>query len=963
MIRTIPFLTPSGVAHAQPAAPILSYTGSLNTPTLHANGKIAFTSDRDGNREIYVMNPDGSNQIRTTNNTLLDDHPTWSPDGTKMAFVCQKPSGAFALCIMNPDGTNKVEVTPLNNYRTWFANFSTESWSMSWSPDGNRIAFQDNSDILVVNADGSNRRQVTDSSDYDGEPSWSPDGSRILFSSARVRAYPSLYTVKPDGTDLQAFPGFVEGTWEIAPDWSPLGDKVLFVSDYSDNIPISVISTENADGTNRQLFEGSARDFTEYRSRNKPSWSPDGSKIIFDMWEYGTGDMEIYVKNIDGSGFVQLTNTSGWNRHPSWQPLLSAACPNPIDCVPSWSQTGSLNTPRSGNTVTVLPNGKVLVAGGGASRQYFDSAELYDPATGTWSYTGSLNTSRAGHSATLLQNGKVLVVGGYTANLDNNISINTAELYDPVTGVWSYTGSLNILRNADTATLLKNGKVLIAGGADSGQYVSNVAELYDPATGTWSLTGRLNTRRGGHTATLLQNGNVLVAGGQNDADFSEYITELYDPTTGTWSVTGRLNAARGGHTATLLPNGKVLIAGACNEGIYCGSRNSSSELYNPATGTWSVTGELNTPRFYHAATLLPDGQVLIAGGKQINFFSGTEVFLNSAEIYDPASGNWTTTASLNASRSSHGATLLQNGKVMVVGGWDATNNGPLRSAELYGSGSSPAINPIDDPQFFVRQHYRDFLSREPDAPGLAHWADEITACDDPSRRQPGESLALCIERKRTNTSAAFFLSPEFQYTGYFVYRLYKGSLIQNGAGRFPTFQEFVADVSHVAQGIVQNNQLSASIIEANKKKFAEDFIKRAEFRNLYNSLSNFDYVERLFQTTGINVSAQEKQALVAGLNNQTETRASVLLKVVDGAVVIAEGNQQFTTTYGKEFYDKEFNAAFVLMEYFGYLRRDPDAAGYKNWLDKLNIYGNYIDAEMVKSFIVSPEYRSRFGQP
>ena len=111
------------------------------------------------------------------------------------------------------------------------------------------------------------------------------------------------------------------------------------------------------------------------------------------------------------------------------------------------------------------------------------------------------------------------------------------------------------------------------------------------------------------------------------------------------------------------------------------------------------------------------------------------------------------------------------------------------------------------------------------------------------------------------------------------------------------------------------------------------------------------------------MSAPDKQALVTGLNNQTETRASVLQKVVDGVVVMGEGNQQFTTPYGKAFYDKEFNAAFVLMEYFGYLRRDPDPAGYQNWLDKLNTYGNYIDAEMVKSFIVSPEYRARFGQP
>ena len=294
---------------------------------------------------------------------------------------------------------------------------------------------------------------------------------------------------------------------------------------------------------------------------------------------------------------------------------------------------------------------------------------------------------------------------------------------------------------------------------------------------------------------------------------------------------------------------------------------------------------------------------------------------------------------------------------------DASGSGPytVRIQDVTIAPVSP--NPIDRPDFFVRQHYLDFLNREPDAAGLGFWTSNITKCADPALRPAVQTEAECTDKQRETTSAAFFLSPEFQYTGYFVYRLYKGSLIQNGAGRFPAYQEFLHDVRQVASGIILNNQLSAAAIEANKKQFAEEFTQRAEFRTIYDPLSNFDYVERLFQTTGVTVSAQEKQALVTGLNNQTETRATVLQKVVDGAVVIAEGNQQFTTAYGRAFYEKEFNAAFVLMEYFGYLRRDPDPAGYQNWLDKLNTYGNYIDAEMVKSFILSPEYRARFGQP
>ena len=332
--------------------------------------------------------------------------------------------------------------------------------------------------------------------------------------------------------------------------------------------------------------------------------------------------------------------------------LTSSGLASAQAAAPSWSYTGSLDCARSGSA-TLLLNGNVLVAGGCNDSSGRDTGELYNPATGMWSLTGSLNTHRSGHTATLLQNGKVLVAGGLTAN---NNGINTAELYDPATGVWSFTGSLNKKRVGHTATLLQNGKVLVVGGYNSDDYASKSAELYDPNTGEWNLTGTLvaidvfGPGRGFHTATLLQSGKVLVAGGQDPGDFSVFTTELYDPTTGTWSVSGRLNENRSIHTATLLPNGQVLIAGACNAGIFCGSGASSAELYNPATEIWSVTGSMNTPRFFHTATLLPNGRVLIAGGEQVNFFTGTEVVLNSAEIYDPASGNWSTTANLNGPR-------------------------------------------------------------------------------------------------------------------------------------------------------------------------------------------------------------------------------------------------------------------------------------------------------------------------
>ncbi|HVQ38369.1 MAG TPA: DUF4214 domain-containing protein, partial [Pyrinomonadaceae bacterium] len=283
---------------------------------------------------------------------------------------------------------------------------------------------------------------------------------------------------------------------------------------------------------------------------------------------------------------------------------------------------------------------------------------------------------------------------------------------------------------------------------------------------------------------------------------------------------------------------------------------------------------------------------------------------------------------------------------------------PIRKQTFIISTIPPLANPMDDQRQFVRQQYLDFLNREPDQAGWDFWTDNITKCSDPARRPAGQTEAQCIDRQRETTSAAFFLSPEFQYTGYYVYRFYKGSL-----DRQPKFSEFTPDAQFVAAGIIVNNQLSAARIEANKSAFANLFVGRPDFLAIYGALTNQQYVDKLFQTTTINASPADRAALVDSLNGGTETRATVLKKVVDGTVVISEGNQQFTTTYGQAFYNLEFNPAFVQMEYFGYLRRDPDAAGYAFWLGKLNQYGNYLDAEMVKAFITSPEYRSRFGQP
>ena len=281
------------------------------------------------------------------------------------------------------------------------------------------------------------------------------------------------------------------------------------------------------------------------------------------------------------------------------------------------------------------------------------------------------------------------------------------------------------------------------------------------------------------------------------------------------------------------------------------------------------------------------------------------------------------------------------------------------------SSTPPPPNVIDGAHEFVRWQYKDFLRREPDLPGWAHWEGEITQCSNPSFRLPGETEAKCVDRKRDNTSAAFFLSPEFSNCGYFVLRVYRGSL-----GRMPRFgggngpaDEFTRDAALVGLDIVQNDELVPSKMNENKQTFVNAFVSRPEFRAIYENLTNTQYVDKLFQTTGVTPSASDRSALINGLNAATETRASVLFKVVDGTTTIEAGHLVFNTSYGKAFYDSQFNPAFVQMEYFGYLQRDPDPDGFAFWLGKLNLFGDWRNAEMVRAFIVSPEYRSRFGQP
>ncbi len=340
--------------------------------------------------------------------------------------------------------------------------------------------------------------------------------------------------------------------------------------------------------------------------------------------------------------------------------------------------SGSMSIAREQHVAVRLNNGKVLVAGGYDNR-YLNSMELYSPADGSFTATTSLSATRAGAGVVLLRGGVVLIVGGY-----NGTYLQTAETFDPTSESVKYTGNMIETRYRPTVTLVKNGGVLVSGGFN-GQFLKSV-EVYDPPSAKFSSIGVMIAAREGHTATFLNDNNVLFTGGCNNSESDRVVcdnyldaAEIWDSSGNIFKLTaGKMIAARYGHTATMLPDGKVLIVGGKN----ASSVLSSAEIYDPATGKFTLAAEMGTPRYGHTATLLPDGRVLIAGGQD------STSALSSAEIY--SQGAFAPVAlPMSAARYQHTATALADGKILLAGG----ENSPLLNFDVNFQSTSDDISP------------------------------------------------------------------------------------------------------------------------------------------------------------------------------------------------------------------------------------------------------------------------------
>ena len=380
----------------------------------------------------------------------------------------------------------------------------------------------------------------------------------------------------------------------------------------------------------------------------------------------------------NASGIATFTNLSVDHGQTNYTIAATAgnafSISNPFN-IEGFCETGSMAVGRHNHSVITLGNGKVLVAGGAVNPDnsgVLASAELFDPASHTFSIVGSMNVARADFTMTLLPNGKVLVTGGF-----NDISLtNTAELFDPTTNTFSLTGAMTIRRAEHTATLLPNGKVLIAGGNSNGLVTVASAEIFDPATNTFTASAQaMSTVRQTHHADVLPNGQVLINGGFDGNGNPLASSELYDPLADTFTLTGNMNTARGNHASTLLYTGKLLVAGGLATINGTLARTTSAELYDPASGTWNVTGSMVMARGHYFTTTLSDGTI---------FIPGTAVLPggNNADIYDPSTGTFRLSANFTAVQTGAHEGILPDGTVLLASGVDI-NIAAVPNSEIF----------------------------------------------------------------------------------------------------------------------------------------------------------------------------------------------------------------------------------------------------------------------------------------
>jgi Tol biopolymer transport system component len=635
---------------------------------------------------------------------------------------------------------------------------------------------------------------------------------------------------------------------------------------------------------------------------DQPKWSPDSSKIAFISDR--DGNFEIYTMNADGGAQTRITNNLAADGFPAWSP----------DGTKLAFVRGDLRNPSTFEIYVMDANGN------NQTRLTNDSAIDGVPS---WSPDGAKIVFMSGGSSVFDPNS--FEIYAMSAEGNNRIRLTNNSIAD---GQPSYSPDGTKILFASGDALNPNGieiYVMNADGSNRSQLTSNTVTDGFPA---WSFDGSNIVFASGSVAdeTTVEL-FVMNANGSNRAkltsnsnlDWFPDWQRIATPPSQIQFNAATYNAGEGSGSAAITVTRTGNTTGMAAVGY------ATSDTAGP--NNCNVLGSVASARCDYETTL---GTLNFAPGET----SKTISVLIVDDSYDENDESLTIALS-NAGGSGAGLGSPATAAITIID--NDSVNGP---------------NPIDQVDPFVRQQYLDFLNREPDNPGRLFWTSEITSCG---------ANAQCIEVKRINVSAAFFLSIEFQQTGFLVYRMYKTAYGNLSGTPVPlTVGEFLPDTQQIGRGVVVGQTGWEQQLESNKQAFVLDFVSRSRFATAFpTTRSPAQFVDALFTNAGVTPTASDRNAAISefgGAANTADTAARVraLRRVADNST----------------FAQQEFNRAFVLMQYFGYLRRNPNDApepglnfdGYNFWLGKLNQFnGNFINAEMVKAFIVSSEYRQRFG--
>ncbi|MET0650176.1 MAG: carboxypeptidase regulatory-like domain-containing protein [Pyrinomonadaceae bacterium] len=756
----------------------------------------------------------------------------------------------------------------------------------AWSPDGTRfvVSADRGSNLYVVGADGGGLRALTQNTGFaiTQTPTWSPDGAQVAFVCDAAANY-DICLVDADGGNRRRLTNTGSIYRDLA--WSPDGSRIAYASgpDFF-NTKIFVM---NADGTQpRQLSSGQGTDLA-------PAWSPDGSRIAYES-DLQFGPAEIFVMNADGSGQLRLTTDFRGDRHPTWSPD---------------GKTIAFTSDRGGAYAIYLMNPD----GTGQARATTGTAEELSPA---WRPDPTLAQATPTPTPT-----PVYSVSGRVTDSAGN----------PVAGVL-VTFELNLEGAFETRAAQTDA---------SGNYSSGDLGCRNGVKVTPSKTGFSFTPQG------LVFVSTSCLGGSGTADF--VTTSDSAPR---YTIAGRVTDGRGNG----IPDATVTLGGSAVAVTTTDATGNYSFAGLPAGGNYNLTPSKAGQylRFSTVVANLNANQTV-----NISLIPYVTVFVRVTD----AVGNAVPGVAVRLGEQTFGAPLTNtNGTVTVNVTHPANGDATVKlTPSKYGYAFSPSetsfstrdgnqsfsfnatlANRIYDTQFFVRQHYADFLSREPDAEGLGFWTQGVETC--------GASDG-CREVKRIDTSAAFFLSIEFQNTGFLVYRTHRAAYGDLPGKPVPlVLGEFLPDTRQLGEDVVVGRDGWQERLAANQAAYFLRFVTTGRFLSKYPEGMDGDaFTRALYDTAGIELRNEDLDNALQAFSamSPTAARANVLQALVEGETLRR----------------RETNRAFVLMQYFGYLRRDPDEEGYAFWLSKLEEFnGDYRRAEMVKAFLDSTEYRNRFVQ-